>query len=195
VVDTFFVLANNDQALAAEPGFHPNPPQCGGAGLMFIRHFSDHRSEPLEQQPKNGLPLALGPTGSLRLVVEEGARGAASQTPSLFQPASPFPKRNRDTFRVFIDHFSFSISNLPFSGVTSEIAESSMLTGMVTPVTFREQEVGVDSRPNACRLPFYRNLQAPDSSVRLALSAPVGRDSVEPLTFSLQFSLAFISVD
>lgn len=24
---------------------------------MFLRRFSDHRSEPLEQQPKNGLTL------------------------------------------------------------------------------------------------------------------------------------------
>jgi len=43
------------QSLAAKPGFHYDPPCSGGSGVMAIRHFSDHRSELLEQQPKNGL--------------------------------------------------------------------------------------------------------------------------------------------
>jgi hypothetical protein len=50
-----FVLADEDQALAAEPGFHSDPPDGGGAGLMSIRRFSDHRSEPLVRQSKKGL--------------------------------------------------------------------------------------------------------------------------------------------
>jgi hypothetical protein len=55
-------LTDDDQALAAELGFHRrDPPQCGGSGVvMFIRRFSDHASKALEQQPENGLALAFG---------------------------------------------------------------------------------------------------------------------------------------
>jgi hypothetical protein len=49
---------------------------------MSIRRFSDHRSEPLEQQPKNGLALALGPAQPPRLIMEDRAGGAAFQTAS-----------------------------------------------------------------------------------------------------------------
>ena len=45
--------------------------------MMSIRHVSDHRSEPLEQQPKNSLALALGPAQPLGVVMEDGAGGAA----------------------------------------------------------------------------------------------------------------------
>jgi hypothetical protein len=70
-------LAEEDQALAAEPGFHHNPPQGGGAMVMSLRRVFDHRSEPLEQQPKNGLALAFGPAQTLGVVVKDGASRAA----------------------------------------------------------------------------------------------------------------------
>ena len=44
---------------------------------MSIRHVSDHRSEPLEQQPKNGPALAQGPAQAVGVVMEDGAGGAA----------------------------------------------------------------------------------------------------------------------
>ena len=47
------VLADDDQVLAAEPGYHCDPPKGGGTGAMSIRRFSDHGGELLEQQPKN----------------------------------------------------------------------------------------------------------------------------------------------
>jgi hypothetical protein len=46
------VLADGNQALAAEPGFHGDPPQGGGAGMISVHQFSDHCSELLEPQPK-----------------------------------------------------------------------------------------------------------------------------------------------
>jgi hypothetical protein len=45
--------------------------------MISIRHVFDHRSEPLEQQPKNGVALAQGPAQVLGVVVEDGAGGAA----------------------------------------------------------------------------------------------------------------------
>jgi hypothetical protein len=51
------VLANGDQALAAEPGFHGQPPQGGGTVMMFLRHAYDHLPKILEQQRENGLAL------------------------------------------------------------------------------------------------------------------------------------------
>jgi len=75
-------LANDDQALAAEPGFHSEPPRGGGTELRSIRRFFDHRSKTLEEQPKNGLALAQGPAAVLGVVVEDGARGAASEATS-----------------------------------------------------------------------------------------------------------------
>jgi len=71
------VLADGDQSLAAEPGFHGDPPQRGGSGLTAVRRFSDHLPKLGEQQPKNGLALALGPAQSLGVVIEDGAGGAA----------------------------------------------------------------------------------------------------------------------
>ena len=59
---------NLDQALAAEPGFHRDAPQGGEAGVISIHRLSDHRSEPLEQQPKNFFPLALPAAAKLVVV-------------------------------------------------------------------------------------------------------------------------------
>jgi hypothetical protein len=47
-----------------------------------------------------------------------------------------------------------------FSGVTSEIAESSMFTGLVTPITFRAPGVGANSAQTPPRTAFHCNLQA-----------------------------------
>ena len=55
------VLADEDQALAAKPRFHREPPQGGGTGVMSIRRDSDHLPKVLEQQLKNGVALAFGP--------------------------------------------------------------------------------------------------------------------------------------
>ena len=71
------VMANGDQALAAEPGFHDDAPQSGGSGMMSIHRLLDHRSELLEQQSKNGLALAVIPAAVLGGVMEDGAGGAA----------------------------------------------------------------------------------------------------------------------
>jgi hypothetical protein len=45
--------------------------------VMSLRRFFDHRSEPLEQQPKNGLALAFRPAQTLRIVMEDGTGGSA----------------------------------------------------------------------------------------------------------------------
>jgi len=71
------VLANGDQALAAEPGFHGDPPQGGGRAVIVFRHASDYLPKLVEQQPENGLALAFGPTQALGVVMEDGASGAA----------------------------------------------------------------------------------------------------------------------
>jgi hypothetical protein len=52
---------------------------------MSIRHVSDHRSEPLEQQPENGEALAAGPAQTLSVVMEDGASDAALE-PGEFRP-------------------------------------------------------------------------------------------------------------
>lgn len=44
---------------------------------MAVRHFAEHRSELLEQQPENRLTLAFGPVPALGGVVEDGVGGAA----------------------------------------------------------------------------------------------------------------------
>ena len=49
------VLRDGNQALAAEPGFHGDPPKVAGLVVMAVRRFFEYRSEPLEQQPENGL--------------------------------------------------------------------------------------------------------------------------------------------
>ncbi len=54
-----FSLADVDQALAAEPGFHRDPPSGRRTGEMSTRLCSDHHSEQLEPQTKNGSPCRL----------------------------------------------------------------------------------------------------------------------------------------
>ena len=44
--------------------------------MTAIRRLSEHRSELLEEQPENGLALALGPAQALSVVVEDGTGGA-----------------------------------------------------------------------------------------------------------------------
>lgn len=73
---------NVDQVLAAEPGFHRDPPQGGGSGMISVHLFSDHCSELVEQQPENGLALAFGPAEPLGVVVKDGAGGAAFEAAS-----------------------------------------------------------------------------------------------------------------
>jgi hypothetical protein len=48
---------------------------------MAIRRVSDHRSELLEQQPKNGLALAFGPAQALGTIMEDD--GAMRRFPSV----------------------------------------------------------------------------------------------------------------
>jgi hypothetical protein len=45
--------------------------------VSAIRRLADHRPELVEQQPENGLTLALVPTQTLGVVMEDGAGGAA----------------------------------------------------------------------------------------------------------------------
>ena len=45
--------------------------------VKAVRRVSDHRSELLEQQPKNFLALGFGPAQALGGVMEDGAGGAA----------------------------------------------------------------------------------------------------------------------
>jgi len=45
--------------------------------VITIHRCFDHRSEPLEQQSKNFLPLAFGPAETLSGVMEDGTGGAA----------------------------------------------------------------------------------------------------------------------
>ena len=73
-------MTDGDQALAAEPGFDGDPPQRGGWAVIAERRLSGHYSEPVEQQPENGLALASGPAPALGVVVEDGAGGAAIET-------------------------------------------------------------------------------------------------------------------
>ena len=49
----------------------------GGSAVIGIRRLSGHYSEPVEQQPENGLALAQGPTQALRFVMEDGTGAAA----------------------------------------------------------------------------------------------------------------------
>ena len=51
---------DGNQTLAAEPGFHSDPPRGGGFELTAVRRFPDYRSELSEQQPENGSALAAG---------------------------------------------------------------------------------------------------------------------------------------
>lgn len=76
------VLANGDQALAAEPGFHGDTPSRGVSVGIAIGHGSDHLPEVTEQQPENDLAVGPGPAAVLRRVVEDGAGGAAVEAPA-----------------------------------------------------------------------------------------------------------------
>ena len=76
---------DGNQTLAAEPGFHSDPPRGGGFELTAVRRFPDYRSELCEQQPENGLALALGPAQSLRVFISVGAGGAAMLFLAIFR--------------------------------------------------------------------------------------------------------------
>jgi hypothetical protein len=54
------VLADEDQALAAEPGFHRGPPKGGGTEVKSIRRVFEYNAELAEQQPDNPAVLRLG---------------------------------------------------------------------------------------------------------------------------------------
>jgi hypothetical protein len=55
----FLVLADGDQILAAEPGFHRDPPRGGGLEVRAVRRIPDHRSERGGQQSENGMALGF----------------------------------------------------------------------------------------------------------------------------------------
>ncbi len=74
-------MADGDQSLAAEPGFHGDPPQSGGSGLTTVRRLSGHYSEAAEQQLENGLALASGPAQALGGVVKDGAADVYVEPP------------------------------------------------------------------------------------------------------------------
>jgi len=76
---------DGNQTLAAEPGVHRDPPRGGGFELTAVRRFPDYRSELCEQQPENGLALALGPAQSLRVFISVGAGGAAMLFLAIFR--------------------------------------------------------------------------------------------------------------
>jgi hypothetical protein len=63
-------MADGDQALAAEPGFHGDPPPGGGSGVITVHRLFDHRPELTEQQSKNLSALMLGPAEMLGGVVK-----------------------------------------------------------------------------------------------------------------------------
>jgi hypothetical protein len=69
------VLADGDQSLAAEPGFHRDPPGTGGAEEMSMGRFSEHRSEVAGQQPENEgcfRELLYANWRELSLIIEDG---------------------------------------------------------------------------------------------------------------------------
>ena len=63
---------------------------------MAVRRFSEHRSEPLEQQPENGLALASGPAELLGVVVEDG--------PEALVGAMVTRPHDADRLRRLVDH-------------------------------------------------------------------------------------------
>jgi len=73
-------LTDSNRALAAEPGFHSDPPRRGGFELKAGRRFLDYRSELCEQQPENGLALAFAAAQVWVLVIPVGAGGAGFGT-------------------------------------------------------------------------------------------------------------------
>ena len=73
-------MTDGDQVLAAEPGFHGDPPEGGGWAAIAGRQLSGHYSELLELQPENGLALAQGPTATLRVVMKDSAGDATVET-------------------------------------------------------------------------------------------------------------------
>ena len=70
-------MTDGDQALAAEPGFHGEPPGGGQCVVMTVGHGSDSPPEVGEQQSENGSALAAIPAQALSRVVEDGAGAAA----------------------------------------------------------------------------------------------------------------------
>ena len=64
-------MADGDAALAAEPGFHGEPPQGSDVLVASVRHRSDSTSKITERQSKNVPPLVLSPTQALGVVVAE----------------------------------------------------------------------------------------------------------------------------
>ena len=48
--------------------------------MIILRHASDYLPKVAEQQPENGLALALGKAEALCVVMEDGASGAALET-------------------------------------------------------------------------------------------------------------------
>ena len=48
--------------------------------MIVLRHVSDYPPKLVEQQPENGLALALGKAEALGVVMEDGASGAALET-------------------------------------------------------------------------------------------------------------------
>jgi hypothetical protein len=63
-------MMDGNQTLAAEPGFHSDPPRRGGFEVSAIHRISDYRPKPLEQQPENGMAPAFGPAQSLGVVMK-----------------------------------------------------------------------------------------------------------------------------
>ena len=53
------VLADYNQALAAEPGFHGDPLLRGEAGMISVRRFADHPSEMAMHQIKKTLGVGV----------------------------------------------------------------------------------------------------------------------------------------
>jgi hypothetical protein len=89
---------DSNQTLAAEPGFHSDAPRLGGFEVTAIRRISNHRSELAEQQPENGLEnglaLPFGPAQSLRVVIKDGAGGAACLIRPSMRRTSPITKNS-----------------------------------------------------------------------------------------------------
>ena len=71
---------DGNQTLAAEPGFHSDPPRGGGFEVSAIRRFPDYRSELCEQQSENDLALAFGAAQVLGVVMPDGTGGATFET-------------------------------------------------------------------------------------------------------------------
>jgi hypothetical protein len=81
----FLVAADDDQILAAEPGFPGDPPECGGGATIAERQLSGHYSELVEQQPENGVASTRAPPAATAVTVrcaserEDGKRDAPGE--------------------------------------------------------------------------------------------------------------------